>query len=150
MEMTIHPSAVSRTRSRRTASFPLSIGIGDEPESVDVEHETWEMYLAKDRIWAKAGSADGSLCVGCIERRLDASGLETSTSTMWVTTTPTSQTPRPRGTNAGSKPSVQSSRFEEYHQRPSEWPKTGVIPSITLPEELLVKLKPSGRPRKHR
>jgi hypothetical protein len=34
--------------------------------------------------------------------------------------------------------------------RGPEWPKTGVIPSITLPEELLVKLKPSGRPRKHR
>ena len=32
--------------------------------------------------------------------------------------------------------------------RGPEWPKTGMIPSITLPQELLAKLRPAGRPRK--
>lgn len=34
--------------------------------------------------------------------------------------------------------------------RQSGWPKTGMVPDITLPEDLLASLRPAGRPRKPR
>lgn len=31
---------------------------------------TWEWYMVHDEIWAEFGTAEGFLCVGCLENRL--------------------------------------------------------------------------------
>ena len=58
-----------------TATTPCTTELtGTGGYIIEYDEGTWEMYRVEDRIWVTAGMQDdlggGSLCVGCIEKRL--------------------------------------------------------------------------------